>query len=226
MLDPSMQLEAGTSSAPQPILLESDSGTVVVDDEVTISRSNSSLNLQDSAPSALGGRSKRKDKGKAKEVDTPPLRVKEEPKPFSLHTPEPPNNLVSPRTTFTSARLTNWQLNNEDHCSSCRSYGALVYCDGCPRAFHLWCLDPPMEGVDDGDARWFCPTCAARKVSLIYFHVSAYHSYQYQHPPRKPPPSLLSSLIHQLQVSIPVEFQLPEDIKTFFKDGSLFYLIL
>ena len=26
-----------------------------------------------------------------------------------------------------------------------------------------------MEGVDDGDARWFCPTCAARKVSLVYF---------------------------------------------------------
>ena len=70
---------------------------------------------------------------------------------------------------FTPVCLTKYQLNNEDHCSSCRSYGALVYCDGCPRAFHLWCLDPPMEGVDDGDARWFCPTCAARKVSLIYF---------------------------------------------------------
>ena len=100
MLDPSMELEAGTSSASQPILLESDSGTVVVDDEITISRSNSSL-LQDSTLPASGGKSKRKDKGKAKEEDTPPLRVKEEPKPFSLRTPEPPNNLVSPCTTFT-----------------------------------------------------------------------------------------------------------------------------
>jgi hypothetical protein len=109
MLDPSMQLEAGTSSASQPILLESDSGTVVVDDEITISRSNSSLNLQDSALPASGGKSKQKDKGKAKELDTPPLRVKEEPKPFSLNTPEPPtnNNLVSPRTIFRSACLTN-----------------------------------------------------------------------------------------------------------------------
>ena len=105
MLDPSIQLEAGTSSASQPILLESDPGTVAVDDEVIISRSNSSLNLQDSAPPASGGRSKRKDKGKAKEVDTPPLRVKEEPKPFSLRTPEPPNNLVSPRITFTLSVL-------------------------------------------------------------------------------------------------------------------------
>jgi hypothetical protein len=107
ILDPSMQLEAGTSSASQPILLESDSGTVVVDDEITISRSNSSLNLQDSALPASGGKSIRKDKGKAKEEDTPPLRVKEEPKPLSLRTPEPPNNLVSPRTTFTFACLTN-----------------------------------------------------------------------------------------------------------------------
>lgn len=107
MLDPSMQLEAGTSSASQPILLESDSGTVVVDDEITISRSNSLLNLQDSALPASGGKYIRKDKGKAKEEDTPPLRVKEEPKPFSLRTPEPPNNLASTRSTFTFTCLTN-----------------------------------------------------------------------------------------------------------------------
>ncbi|KAJ3556429.1 hypothetical protein NP233_g11981 [Leucocoprinus birnbaumii] len=37
-------------------------------------------------------------------------------------------------------------------------------------------------------------------------------------PPAKPPPSLLSPLIHQLNMTIPVEFQLPEDIRTYFKD--------
>lgn len=100
MLDPSIQPEASTSSTSQPILLESDSGTVVVDDEVSISRSNSSLNLQESVPPAPGGRSKQKDKGKAKEIDTPLLRVKEEPKSLSLHTPEPSSNLVSPCITF------------------------------------------------------------------------------------------------------------------------------
>ena len=56
---------------------------------------------------------------------------------------------------------------------------------------------------------------------FIYRLIIAVNHTSYQHPPRKPPPSLLSSLIHQLQVSIPVEFQLPEEIKTFFKDGSL-----
>lgn len=44
-----------------------------------------------------------------------------------------------------------------------------MYCDGCPRAFHFWCLDPPMEAVDipEGDMRWFCPSCTTRKVRII-----------------------------------------------------------
>lgn len=57
---------------------------------------------------------------------------------------------------------------NEDHCSACRSLGSLVYCDGCPRAYHLWCLNPPMEEKDlpAGDARWFCPSCSQQQVRL------------------------------------------------------------
>ncbi|KAF9532372.1 hypothetical protein CPB83DRAFT_891105 [Crepidotus variabilis] len=173
-------------SAPQLFPVGQDPNGMVVDDELALSRTSSSTNPtpQDPTLPIAGVKAKRKDKGKEKEADTPPLRVKEEAKTSSLQTPEPSN-----------------LLNNEDHCSSCRSSGALVYCDGCPKAFHLWCLDPPQEGVDD--ARWFCPTCVARK-----------------HPPRKPPPSLLAPAIHQLQTSHPIEFQLPEEIRTFFKDVS------
>jgi hypothetical protein len=40
-----------------------------------------------------------------------------------------------------------------------------------------------------------------------------------QNPPRKPPPSLFSAVIHHIQVAHPVEYQLPEEIRTFFKDG-------
>lgn len=184
-VDSSMNLESGSTSTLQPILVDWDSCTMVIDDDLSLSRSNSSLNLQDPPQASSSGRARRKDKGKGKEAETPPIRVKEEPKNISLHTPEPVLNL----------------LNNEDHCSSCRSHGALVYCDGCPRAFHLWCLDPPMEGVDEGDSRWFCPNCTIQK-----------------HPPRKPPPSLLSPLIYQLETSIPVEFQLPDEFRSFFKD--------
>ncbi|KAG6910907.1 hypothetical protein DXG01_006590 [Tephrocybe rancida] len=173
------------ASAFNPISVDLEPDAMVIDDEPSISRSNSSQNLQEVA-AGTGGRPKRKDKGKGKEVEPAIVRVKEEPKIVSLHTPDPPPSNL---------------LNNDDHCSSCRSYGALVYCDGCPRAFHLWCLDPPMESVDEGDSRWFCPGCTIRK-----------------HPPRKPPPSLLAPLIQQVDTAIPTEFQLPEDVRTFFKD--------
>jgi len=35
-----------------------------------------------------------------------------------------------------------------------------------------------------------------------------------------PPSSLLSPLVHHIQSSPPVEFQLPEDIRTYFKFGK------
>jgi hypothetical protein len=44
-----------------------------------------------------------------------------------------------------------------------------------------------------------------------------------QHPPVKPPPSFMSPLIHQAQTNIPKEFQLPEDVRSFFKDGTSFH---
>ncbi|KAJ7756753.1 hypothetical protein DFH07DRAFT_819787 [Mycena maculata] len=182
------QGEAAGSS--QPISVASEP-YMVIDDESSPSRSNSAPNLQEGSAAAPEpkprGKGRPKGKGKAKEAELP-VRIKEEPKAISLHTPQP-EPLVSN------------QINNEDHCSSCRSHGALVYCDGCPRAFHLWCLNPPMEHIDEGDSRWFCPGCVIQK-----------------HPPRKPPPSLLSPLIHLVQTSIPTEYQLPEEIRTFFKD--------
>jgi hypothetical protein len=80
--------------------LETDSGIVNADKDPSDSRSNSSLNLLDPPPAPVPapvGRPKRRDKGKAKEVDNSPLRVKEEPQSFSLHTPNiaNPNSLVS-----------------------------------------------------------------------------------------------------------------------------------
>jgi hypothetical protein len=37
-----------------------------------------------------------------------------------------------------------------------------------------------------------------------------------------PPSSLLSPLLHHVQSSPPLEFQLPEDIRTYFKFGEFF----
>ena len=45
-------------------------------------------------------------------------------------------------------------------CQLCHS-GAdddnMLICDGCDKLFHLYCLDPPLEKVPDGD--WFCLKC-------------------------------------------------------------------
>ncbi|KAM4889458.1 autoimmune regulator [Thomomys bottae] len=46
---------------------------------------------------------------------------------------------------------------NEDECAVCRDGGELICCDGCPRAFHLACLSPPLHGVPSGT--WRCAGC-------------------------------------------------------------------
>ncbi|XP_075014043.1 autoimmune regulator [Calonectris borealis] len=46
---------------------------------------------------------------------------------------------------------------NEDECAACGDGGELICCDGCPRAFHLACLVPPLPCVPSGT--WRCGSC-------------------------------------------------------------------
>ncbi|XP_058379202.1 autoimmune regulator isoform X2 [Diceros bicornis minor] len=46
---------------------------------------------------------------------------------------------------------------NEDECAVCRDGGELICCDGCPRAFHLACLSPPLREIPSGT--WRCTSC-------------------------------------------------------------------
>ncbi|XP_006876868.1 PREDICTED: autoimmune regulator [Chrysochloris asiatica] len=46
---------------------------------------------------------------------------------------------------------------NEDECAVCRDGGVLICCDGCPRAFHLACLSPPLREIPSGT--WRCSSC-------------------------------------------------------------------
>lgn len=109
---------------------------------------------------------------------------------------------------------------NQDHCSACRFVGALLYCDSCPRAFHMWCLDPPMEDDDVPSGAWFCPGCELQKVGgELAPAFTAVDLFLIQNPPPKPSRSFMAPLIVQAQNFIPREYELPDEIRTFFKDG-------
>uniref|UniRef100_A0A8B9UUT2 Autoimmune regulator n=1 Tax=Anas zonorhyncha TaxID=75864 RepID=A0A8B9UUT2_9AVES len=56
-----------------------------------------------------------------------------------------------------------WQ-ENEDECAACGDGGELICCDGCPRAFHLACLVPPLPRVPSGT--WQCGSCAVKPGQL------------------------------------------------------------
>uniref|UniRef100_A0A3P9KVG7 Autoimmune regulator n=1 Tax=Oryzias latipes TaxID=8090 RepID=A0A3P9KVG7_ORYLA len=46
---------------------------------------------------------------------------------------------------------------NDDECAVCKDGGELICCDGCPRAFHLTCLNPPLISIPSGS--WQCERC-------------------------------------------------------------------
>ncbi|XP_015282298.1 PREDICTED: autoimmune regulator [Gekko japonicus] len=54
------------------------------------------------------------------------------------------------------------QQKNDDECAVCRDGGELICCDGCPKAFHLACLRPPLTAIPSGT--WRCDSCSPGKV--------------------------------------------------------------
>ncbi|XP_032387675.1 autoimmune regulator [Etheostoma spectabile] len=51
---------------------------------------------------------------------------------------------------------------NDDECAVCKDGGELICCDGCPQAFHLTCLDPPLTSIPSGT--WRCEWCCGNRV--------------------------------------------------------------
>lgn len=56
------------------------------------------------------------------------------------------------------------QDENDEYCSACGGNGDLVCCDGCTRAFHLICVDPPMESVSQLPPDWYCVSCGSLRT--------------------------------------------------------------
>ncbi|XP_062832494.1 autoimmune regulator isoform X1 [Anolis carolinensis] len=54
------------------------------------------------------------------------------------------------------------QQKNDDECAVCRDGGELICCDGCPKAFHLACLVPPLTEIPSGT--WRCDLCSPGKM--------------------------------------------------------------
>ncbi|KAG8834217.1 hypothetical protein FRC17_009363 [Serendipita sp. 399] len=96
--------------------------------------------------------------------------------------------------------------------------GALVYCDSCPKSFHLLCLDPPIDGhskkdeIPDGG--WYCRECSAEHDFLTTGRMPS--------PPPQFGTELFSSLLVRLQSTNPSEFQLPEEIRQYYKNVARF----
>lgn len=51
-----------------------------------------------------------------------------------------------------------WSDFHNEYCELCFTGGQLLCCDGCERAYHFSCVDPPVKDVPMGD--WFCDQCA------------------------------------------------------------------
>ncbi|KAK8178619.1 hypothetical protein BC567DRAFT_85831 [Phyllosticta citribraziliensis] len=87
---------------------------------------------------------------------------------------------------------------NDDFCSACGFSGLLICCDGCDKAFHLTCCDPPLE--ETPEERWLCHVCAAKTKQA----------------PREAF-SLFMPLLNNMQRRNPTVFALPRKMQDYFE---------
>eukprot|EP00854_Cymbomonas_tetramitiformis_P018689 gene18689-biopygen19280 len=58
-------------------------------------------------------------------------------------------------------------------CEKCKKSGgeaSMLLCDRCNRGYHIWCLEPALDGIPEGD--WQCPKCLGTEVVVASAEVS------------------------------------------------------
>lgn len=88
---------------------------------------------------------------------------------------------------------------SSDLCAACGAAGLYVCCDGCPRVFHPFCLEPPLAGVEEAGEHWYCRECDA--------------SQDRQPPIPSTSTGIFSALIQQQHNKNPKTFKLPEGLR-------------
>lgn len=98
---------------------------------------------------------------------------------------------------------------NQDYCSACGGHGELLCCDGCSRAFHFECIDPPLSPESkELQEPWFCNVCKARR-SLT------------EAEPERPVRQLFAPLLSYLDKINPESFVLPQDVRDFYEGVTI-----
>ena len=88
-------------------------------------------------------------------------------------------------------------------CSACSGSGKLLCCDGCWRAFHFTCCDPPKtsEQVESIEVKWYCYKCEASRSFA----------------PPLVERGVFGELISELNKKNPTAFHLPPAIRDYFE---------
>jgi hypothetical protein len=100
---------------------------------------------------------------------------------------------------------------NDDHCSTCRgTTGDLICCDDCPKSFHGYCCDPPIDPDNVPEGSWICKTCSLSKKPVAAPTVG-------RHPWKR---GLWSALFEKLNSQAVKLFKLPPAIANSFSSTA------
>lgn len=139
-----------------------------------------------------------------------------------------------------NARMEDRGGSNNDFCEVCGANGRFICCDGCPRSFHFFCMNPPLDidemppsnglsvlgpartNVDKGKGKgkatgsagsnsnpeemWFCNVCVSERKPKAAVKRTGLGPFGF--------------LLPVLSQQNPKSFQLPLDLRTYFKDTA------